>query len=76
MSYKTRFLTIAGILWTVGFAYRYLILYLDKSQAITFISVGVGILFVAWTVDKLERIRGTIDNIDDRMEEIIKYEKD
>jgi len=76
MSYKIKLLNGVGILWILFFGYRYLVQYLDKSQALWGIGFGLGILFVAWTVDKLEKLRGTVDNIDDRMEEMIKYETD
>jgi len=54
-----------GLVWSIGFAIRYLFIWQDYSQAILFIGLGLGLIAFSWLYDQILRIKNTLSCIED-----------
>lgn len=71
MTFLSKFLIGAGTLWAIGFSYRYIVQWTDYSQALVFISLGLGFAFVGWSIGHLQDLYDKISHIDNAMEKIV-----
>ena len=42
---------IIGIIWSIGFAVRYLFIWQDYSEAIVFVGLGLTLIALSWLYD-------------------------
>jgi len=54
-----------GLVWSIGFAIRYLFIWQDFSQAALFIGLGLGLIAFSWVFDQILRIKNTLSCIED-----------
>ena len=56
---------VAGFVWAVGFAVRYLFIWEDYSQAIVFVGIGLGLMAFSWTYDKILKLSTSLDIVEE-----------
>ena len=60
---------IVGLIWTLGFAVRYIFIWTDYSQAIIFCGLGLSFIAFSWVYDEILRINIRLSSLEDYISE-------
>ena len=58
---------IIGIIWSIGFAVRYLFIWQDYSEAIVFVGLGLILISVSWLYDRHVKLKNQLDYIEEQL---------
>ena len=62
-----------AVLWIVTFSFRYLAIYPDYSQAITFIGTGLIIFCFSWIYEEFRKQNKRIEHLDNILTDLETY---
>ena len=60
---------VVGVIWSVGFAIRYLFVWQDYSQAILYIGLGLILIGFSWMFDQILRLKNKLTAVEDYLAE-------